>query len=76
MTKYENKVAAYLKASPKHYVRYRVTPVFKGHELLARGVKMQAQSVGSSKIKFNVYLPNTQAGMQLNYANGLSKVAK
>lgn len=76
MSKYENKVAAYLKASPKHYVRYRVTPVFKNHELLARGVKMQAQSVGSNKIRFNVYLPNTQAGMKLNYTNGLSKVAK
>lgn len=76
MSKYENKVAAYLKASPKRYVRYRVTPVFKNHELLARGVKMQAQSVGSNKIHFNVYLPNTQPGMQLNYANGLSKVAK
>ncbi|KRO28151.1 hypothetical protein DY78_GL002649 [Lactiplantibacillus fabifermentans DSM 21115] len=76
MTKYENKVAAYLKASPKHYVRYRVTPVFKNHELLARGVKMQAQSVGSNKVRFNVYLPNTQSGMKLNYANGLSKVAK
>ncbi|WP_338207556.1 DNA/RNA non-specific endonuclease [Lactiplantibacillus paraxiangfangensis] len=76
MSKYENKVAAYLKASPKHYVRYRVTPVFKNHELLARGVKMQAQSIGSKKIKFNLYLPNTQPGMKLNYANGLSKVAK
>ncbi|GEO69278.1 DNA/RNA non-specific endonuclease [Levilactobacillus acidifarinae] len=75
MTTYENRVAAYLKASPKHYVRYRVTPVFKGHELLARGVKMQMQSVGSNRIRYNVYLPNTQSGMQLNYATGLSKVA-
>lgn len=76
MTTYENKVAAYLKASPKHYVRYRVTPVFKNHDLLARGVKMQMQSVGSNKIRYNVYLPNTQSGMKLNYANGLSQVAK
>jgi len=76
MTKYENKVASYLKASPKHYVRYQVKPVFKNHELLARGVKMQGQSVGSKKIKFNVYLSNTQSGMQLNYATGRSKVAK
>lgn len=75
MTTYENRVAAYLKASPKHYVRYRVTPVFKGHELLARGVKMQMQSVGSNKIRYNVYLPNTQSGMRLNYATGYSKVA-
>ena len=76
MTKYENKVASYLKASPKHYVRYQVKPVFKKHELLARGVKMQGQSVGSKKIKFNVYLPNTQSGMKLNYATGRSQVAK
>lgn len=76
MTTYENKVAAYLKASPKHYVRYRVTPVFKHHDLLARGVKMQMQSIGSKKIRYNVYLPNTQSGMKLNYATGLSRVAK
>lgn len=76
MSRYENRVAAYLKASPKHYVRYRVTPVFKGHDLLARGVKMQMQSIGSNKIRYNLYLPNTQAGMRLNYATGTSKVAK
>ena len=76
MTHYENKVAAYLKASSKHYVRYRVTPVFKSHDLLARGVKMQIQSIGSNRIRYNVYLPNTQPGMTLNYANGYSRVAK
>jgi len=76
MTKYENKVSSYLKASPKHYVRYQVKPVFKNHELLARGVKMQGQSVGSKTIKFNVYLPNTQSGMKLNYATGRSQVTK
>jgi len=76
MTTYENKVAAYLKASPKHYVRYRVTPVFKSHDRLPRGVKMQMQSIGSNKIRYNVYLPNTQTGMKLAYANGLSQVAR
>lgn len=76
MTKYENQVASYLKSSRKHYVRYQVKPVFKNHELLARGVKMQARSIGSKAISFNVYLSNTQAGMKLNYQTGTSKVAK
>lgn len=75
MTTYENRVAKYLRASSHHYVRYRVTPVFKGQNLLASGVKMQIQSIGSNQLRYNVYLPNTQAGMKLNYANGYSRVA-
>ena len=76
MTKYENQVASYLKANANNYVRYQVQPVFKNRELLARGVKIQAQSIGSNKVSFNVYLPNTQSNMVLNYATGTSTVAK
>ena len=39
MENYETEVATYLKLSPTNYVRYRVTPVFRNNELLARGFR-------------------------------------
>lgn len=76
MVKYENQVANYIKSSGSHYVRYRVTPAFRGNELLARGVHMEAQSVGSNAVKFNVYIFNVQPGVKLNYTTGTSVVSK
>jgi len=76
MVTYENQVADYLKADPKHYVRYQVTPIFKGNELLARGVQMRGQSIGSDAVSFNIYIINVQSGMTLNYNDGTSRVAK
>ncbi|WP_251717532.1 DNA/RNA non-specific endonuclease [Lactobacillus agrestimuris] len=75
MLRYENEVADYVKESSSHYVRYRVTPVFRGNELLARGVEMEGQSTGSNEVHFNVYIFNVQPGVKLNYSNGTSKVA-
>ncbi|CAM3182559.1 DNA/RNA non-specific endonuclease [Lactiplantibacillus plajomi] len=74
MVTYENQVADYLKESSRHYVRYQVTPIFKGNELLARGVQMRAQSIGDNAVSFNVYIFNVQAGMRLNYQSGTSRV--
>ncbi len=74
MLKYKDEVAAYLKQSPDHYVRYRVTPIFRGNELLARGVEMEAQAVGSDAVKFHVYIFNVQPGVTLNYNDGTSQV--
>lgn len=74
MLKYENKVADYLKASGKHYIRYRVTPIWRRNELLARGVQMEAQSIGDNSIHFNVFIFNVEPGVKLNYKTGTSKV--
>lgn len=74
MVRYENQVADYLKESPSHYVRYRVTPVFRNNELLARGVEMEGQSVNSNEVHFNVYIFNVQNGVALNYADGTSRI--
>lgn len=74
MVRYEDEVADYLRANPNDYVRYQVTPVFRGDELLARGVHMQAQSVNSQAVSFNVYIFNVQDGVTLNYADGTSMV--
>ncbi len=75
MLRYEDQVAQYLKASPSHFVRYRVTPIFRGNELLARGVEMEGQSISSNEVHFNVYIFNVENGMNLNYADGTSKAA-
>ncbi|WP_054666039.1 DNA/RNA non-specific endonuclease [Lacticaseibacillus camelliae] len=45
MERYENQVATYLRMHHKNYVRYRVQPVFRSSELLARGIHMEAQSL-------------------------------
>lgn len=52
-----------------------MTPIFKGNELLARGVQMRGQSVGSNAVSFNVYIFNIQPGMTLNYTDGTSQVS-
>ena len=73
MQAHEDDIAHYLKQSNAHYVRYEVTPVFRGNELLARGVAMRAQSVGDNTIRFNVYIFNVQSGVELNYSDGTSQ---
>ncbi|KRM04455.1 hypothetical protein FC89_GL002135 [Liquorilactobacillus ghanensis DSM 18630] len=74
MLAHEDDIAYYLKQHPAGYVRYRVTPVFRGNELLARGVQMEAQSIGSNAIHFNVYIFNVQNGVTLNYQDGTSQI--
>lgn len=76
MLKYENEVADYIRKSGNHYVRYRVTPIWRGNELLSRGVQMEAQSIGDNSVRFNVYIFNVQPGVKLNYNNGTSVVSK
>lgn len=74
MLRYEDEVVEYLKESGNNYVRYRVTPVFRGDELLARGVEMEGQSVSSDVVHFNVYIFNVEDGVHLNYATGNSRI--
>ncbi|WEG74344.1 DNA/RNA non-specific endonuclease [Vagococcus intermedius] len=74
MLRFEMDVAHYLKQSADNYVRYSVIPVFRGDELVARGVHMQAQSIDSDGISFNVFIANTQHGVDINYQDGTSQV--
>ena len=73
MLPFENKITSYVKYYGNH-VRYRVTPVFKGEELVARGVQMEAWSVedNGAGIHFNIFAYNVQPGVGLNYADGSS----
>lgn len=71
MLPFENMVADYVKETENH-VMYRVTPIFVGDELLARGVHIEAESVedGGDGIMFNVFCYNVQPGVVLDYATG------
>ena len=73
MLPFENLVADYVKDTGNH-VLYRVTPVFEGEELVARGVEMEAWSVEDEGdgICFHVYCYNVQPGVGIDYADGTS----
>ena len=73
MLPFENMVADYVKETENH-VLYRVTPIFEGDELVARGVQMQAVSIedNGDGICFNVYCYNVQPGVIIDYATGES----
>lgn len=72
MRLYEDEIAQYLRQTG-HHVRYRVTPYFKGNELVARGVQMEAQSIEDQKIQLNIFIYNIQPGYVIDYTTGQSK---
>ncbi|WP_270789222.1 DNA/RNA non-specific endonuclease [Enterococcus diestrammenae] len=74
MLSFEMDLKYYLEEDSNRYVRYRVTPIFRGDELLARGVQLEAQSIGSNAVSFNMYIFNIQDGVTLNYADGSSEI--
>lgn len=71
MLPFENMVADYVKETDNH-VMYRVTPVFEGEELVARGVQMEAYSVedNGEGVCYNVYVYNVQPGITIDYRSG------
>lgn len=73
MLPFENEIAEYVKETNNH-VLYRVTPVFKDTELVARGVKIEAYSVEDSGegVEFNVFVYNVQPDITINYQDGTS----
>ena len=73
MEPYELEVMNYLYRTNNH-VLYRVTPVFEGNELVARGVLMEAYSLEDNGrgICFCVYCYNEQPGVTIDHATGES----
>lgn len=71
MVEYENQIAKYLRRTGNH-VRYRVTPDFRGNELVARGIQLEAQSIEDNQLSFNVYIKNQQEGYKIDYLTGKS----
>lgn len=74
MLPFENMIDDYVDETENH-VLYRVTPVFEGEELVARGVLMEAYSIEDQGegICFNVYVYNNQPGVVIDYATGDSR---
>lgn len=73
MLPFENFVANYIEQTENH-VRYRITPAFEGDNLLASGVYMEGFSIedNGATIQFNIYVPNIQPDVEINYADGSS----
>ena len=71
MLPFEDMVADYVKETSNH-VMYRVTPIFEGNNLVAKGVKMEGYSVEDKGegISFNVFCYNIQPGVTIDYATG------
>lgn len=78
MLPFENMVAEYIDNNPDNHVLYRVTPIFKGNNLVASGVQMEAFSVedNGNGICFNIYVYNVQPGVEIDYSDGSSQLAK
>lgn len=76
MLGFEEMVGDYIRQTGNH-VLYRVTPVFSGTELVARGVQMEALSMedGGAGVRFNIFAYNVQPGVEINYATGDSRLA-
>ena len=73
----KNLIADYVKETGNH-VLYRVTPIYAGDDLVARGVQMEAYSVedGGEGVCFHVFCYNVQPGVIIDYATGENKLAK
>lgn len=76
MLPFENMVADYLKEDKDRKVLYRVTAIYNGDELVARGVVMEALGLSDSDLSYCVFIYNVQDGIEINYKNGNSKVKK
>lgn len=75
MLPFENFIASVVEDTEMQ-VRYRVTPIFEGDNLLAHGVTMEGFSLDDNgeTLSFNIFVPNQQDGVTLDYETGQSTV--
>ena len=73
MLPFENMVADYIRETDNH-VAYRITPIYDGNDLVAKGVQMEAYSIEDEGegICFNVFCYNVQPGVEIDYTTGKS----
>lgn len=71
MLPFEEMVGDYVREEDGH-VLYRVTPVFEGSDLVARGVEMEGYSVEDQgeSVSFHIFAYNVQPGGEIDYATG------
>lgn len=76
MLPFENMVADYIYENRNNHVLYRVTPVFRGKENVARGALMEGWSVedDGEGICFNVYVFNVNPDAVIDYSTGVVTV--
>ncbi len=76
MLTFENMIADAVREDDLH-VLYRVTPIYKGNNLLAEGVLMEGYSVedNGETIQFCMFAFNVQPGVEINYATGENRLA-
>ena len=74
MLPFENLVADYVRETGNH-VLYRVTPVYDGNNLVAKGVRLEAKSIedDGEGVCFHVFVYNCQPGVTIDYADGTSQ---
>ena len=74
MLQFELTVSNYIEKTGNHVI-YRVSPMYRGSDLVATGVQMEAWSVEDSGagVCFNVFLYNVQPGIVIDYATGESR---
>ena len=70
-TIFEGKVRNSLKQGNK--IIFQATPIFRGNELMARGINLQAISLNNN-LNFNVYLFNVQPDYVFDYNNGRAEI--
>lgn len=56
-------------------IRYRATPMYVDNELVPRGVHLEAKS-SDGALQFNVYVPNVQGNIIINYKTGYTVIRK
>lgn len=71
---YESLVRQTLDKSQTVKVRYRVTPIYDGHNIVPSGTHLEAKASDGS-LEFNVFVPNVQPGVAINYATGFAAAA-
>lgn len=76
MLPFELQVLNYLDDNPGNRVLYRAEPVYDGDDLLAKGLLLEAKSVGDvddEELEFCVYIFNVQPGIEIDYMTGESR---
>lgn len=69
MLQVEEEVSDYILTTGEH-VKYRVTPIYSGDNLLASGVLMEAASIETDGLRVCRFVYNVQPGVHLDYATG------
>lgn len=71
MLPFENFVANVVEENEMQ-VRYRITPLFEDGNLLSHGIVMEGFSVDDDgeTLTFNIFVPNQQDGIELDYTTG------